>query len=95
MEGKVYPEVLSTRGIVSVIPEPVQRERLNSLIFDELVKGVFNDSTKNTFEKRRKVCLARVVMQLLWVVRRYLLFFDRKIRKYPCWIPPGSSRELR
>ena len=46
VEGKVYREVLSNRGIDAVIPEAEQRERINSVIFQELVKGIFESSTK-------------------------------------------------
>ena len=46
MEGKVYREVLSRRGIGMVIPEAQQREKMNTLIFEELVKGTFNSSTR-------------------------------------------------
>jgi aspartate racemase len=49
MEGKVYGEVLSNRGIGSVIPKAEQRERINTLIFEELVKGVLKSSTREYF----------------------------------------------
>ena len=49
MEGKVYPEVLSKRGIRAVIPEAEQSERINSLIFEELVKGILESSTREYF----------------------------------------------
>ncbi|MFY9572517.1 MAG: amino acid racemase [Blastocatellia bacterium] len=49
MEGKVYPEVLASRGIESVIPEAEQRERINSLIFQELVNGILESSTREYF----------------------------------------------
>jgi aspartate racemase len=49
MEGKVYGEVLSNRGIRAVIPEAEQRERINSLIFEELVKGTLKSSTREYF----------------------------------------------
>jgi aspartate racemase len=50
MEGKVYPEVLSNRGIRAVTPEAEQRERINSLIFEELVKGTLKSSTREYFQ---------------------------------------------
>jgi aspartate racemase len=50
MEGKVYGEVLSNRGIEAVTPEAEQRERINSLIFDELVKGILKSSTREYFQ---------------------------------------------
>lgn len=49
MEGKVYGEVLSSRGIGAVIPEAAQRERINTLIFEELVKGTLKSSTREYF----------------------------------------------
>ena len=49
MEGKVYPEVLSNLGIEAVIPAAEQRERINTLIFEELVKGIFESSTRDYF----------------------------------------------
>ena len=50
MEGAVYREVLLTRGIEAVIPEAEHRERLNTLIFEELVKGIFKTSTREYFQ---------------------------------------------
>ena len=41
MEGPVYPETLKAAGIEHRIPGPEQRERLNEIIFDELVNGQF------------------------------------------------------
>lgn len=49
MEGKVYRDVLSSRGIEAVIPQAEQRERINALIFDELVKGALKGSTREYF----------------------------------------------
>src|SRR5262249_49368062 len=39
MEGPVYPAKLSARGIQSLIPRSVDRQRMNDIIFDELVYG--------------------------------------------------------
>jgi aspartate racemase len=47
MEGKVYPEVLAKHGLQMAIPGAPQRERINGLIFDELVQGVFKESTRD------------------------------------------------
>jgi aspartate racemase len=49
MEGKVYRELLSTRDIEAVIPEAEQREKINTLIFQELVKGQLVGPTKEYF----------------------------------------------
>ena len=39
MEGPVYREALQAAGIEHRIPGPEQRERINEIIFDELVNG--------------------------------------------------------
>jgi aspartate racemase len=49
MEGNLYPEVLSKRGIEIMIPEAEQRERINAFILDELVKGDLKRSTREYF----------------------------------------------
>jgi len=39
MEGPVYPEALQGAGVEHRIPSAVERERINQIIFDELVNG--------------------------------------------------------
>jgi len=41
MEGPVYREALKAAGIERSVPGPEQRERINQIIFDELVNGQF------------------------------------------------------
>lgn len=41
MEGPVYPEKLKAAGIEHRIPDAAQREKINQIIFDELVNGAF------------------------------------------------------
>ena len=41
MEGPVYPPKFKERGIEHRIPPAEQRERINAIIFDELVNGKF------------------------------------------------------
>jgi aspartate racemase len=49
MEGGLYQKVLSERGIGGVIPGAAQRERINTFIFEELVKGTLENSTREYF----------------------------------------------
>ena len=49
MDGNLYREVLSERGIEAVTPDDEQRDRINNFIFDELVKGKFEASTREYF----------------------------------------------
>ena len=41
MEGPVYREALKAAGIEHRVPSAVERERINQIIFDELVNGQF------------------------------------------------------
>jgi len=49
MEGPVYPPKLGSQGIECEIPEAAERERINAFIFDELVYGRFEESTRSYF----------------------------------------------
>src|SRR6266581_5380254 len=51
MGGPVYPSKLSVKGIESQIPEPVARRRINDIIFDELVYGRFEESSRRYFQE--------------------------------------------
>jgi aspartate racemase len=46
MEGPVYPKKLSAAGVDWAIPEVHDRERINTIIFDELVYGRFEDRSR-------------------------------------------------
>lgn len=45
MEGPVYPEVLARYGIDHRVPSPLDRARIDQIIFDELVNGVFRSDS--------------------------------------------------
>jgi aspartate racemase len=51
MEGNLYQEVLSERGVEAVVPEVEEREKINAFIFEELVKGNFKKPTKEYFRR--------------------------------------------
>jgi aspartate racemase len=46
MEGRVYPDVLEGFGIASEIPGATDREKINAIIFNELVNGVFPEGSR-------------------------------------------------
>ena len=46
MESDVYPSACNHLNISTEIPKASDRERLNDIIFDELVSGVFLDSSR-------------------------------------------------
>jgi aspartate racemase len=49
MEGPVYPAKLTARNVAYEIPGIHDRERINAIIFDELVYGRFEESSKRYF----------------------------------------------
>ena len=49
MEGPVYPPRLGVAGIRHSIPDPETRERINTIIFDELVNGHFTQESRDYF----------------------------------------------
>jgi aspartate racemase len=51
MEGDVYPEALEEFRIESKIPDEVDREKINGIIFNELVKGVFPEASRLYFNE--------------------------------------------
>ena len=51
MEGPVYPEALEEFRIESEIPDEADREKINEIIFKELVNGVFPETSRLYFNE--------------------------------------------
>ena len=51
MTGPVYADTLKTFGIYYEIPDETDRERIDSIIFKELVKGVFPEKSRLYFNE--------------------------------------------
>lgn len=51
MAGPVYPDALKKFGIGYQIPNEEQRERINNIIFGELVNGVFSEDSRVYFNE--------------------------------------------
>ncbi|MBS2006569.1 MAG: amino acid racemase [Cyanobacteria bacterium SZAS TMP-1] len=51
MEGPVYPGALITKGMQHEIPTAEQRQRINEIIFDELVYGKFEQAAREYFSQ--------------------------------------------
>ncbi len=51
MEGPVYPEKLSARGIEHLMPKADERARIDAVIMDELVNGIFSDESRRYFQQ--------------------------------------------
>ncbi len=49
MTGPVYPEALRRLGIACAIPEEADREQIDTIIFKELVNGVFKEESRQYF----------------------------------------------
>jgi aspartate racemase len=51
MEGTVYPEALEPFRIESKIPDEADREKINEIIFKQLVNGVFPETSRLYFNE--------------------------------------------
>jgi aspartate racemase len=51
MTGPVYPDVLGRMGIACEVPDADDRERIDAIIFGELVKGVFREDSRRYFNQ--------------------------------------------
>jgi aspartate racemase len=51
MEGPVYPEALEEFRIESEIPDEADREKINEIIFKELVNGLFPEASRLYFNE--------------------------------------------
>ena len=51
MEGTVYPQKLTAAGIDYVVPNAEERARIDNIIFDELVNGIFTDDSRSYFRE--------------------------------------------
>jgi aspartate racemase len=51
MEGPVYPEKLSALGLEHLMPEADERARIDAIIFDELVNGIFTPESRAFFQQ--------------------------------------------
>jgi aspartate racemase len=49
MEGPVYPEILKHNDIDFRVPSPLDRGRIDQIIFDELVNGIFKSESLAVF----------------------------------------------
>jgi aspartate racemase len=49
MTGPVYPEALKEAGISSLVPDTPDRERIDTIIFTELVNGIFTEQSRLYF----------------------------------------------
>ena len=51
MVGPVYPAMLQKFDIESQIPDEADRERIDAVIFNELVNGIFTDESRRYFNE--------------------------------------------
>ncbi|MEU8249543.1 amino acid racemase [Nonomuraea sp. NPDC048916] len=49
MDGPVYPRALGARGIATEVPGPADRDLVDTIIFKELVNGVFSDDSRQGY----------------------------------------------
>ena len=51
VESAIYPEKLAARGLEYVRPTADEREAINRIIFDELVRGIFRKESVAVFQR--------------------------------------------
>src|SRR5215210_2049495 len=51
MESRVYPEAAVKRGVACEIPGEAERERINNIIFKQLVNGIFPEESRLYFNE--------------------------------------------
>src|SRR5208283_3295141 len=51
MEGPVYPKKLAAMGIGYLMPGPTERARIDDIIMDELVNGIFTAESRAYFQQ--------------------------------------------
>jgi len=51
MTGPVYPDILTGHGLAFETPDPEDRERIDEIIFGQLVKGVFPEKARLYFNE--------------------------------------------
>jgi aspartate racemase len=51
MEGTVYPQKLTAANIEYVVPASEERARIDQIIFDELVNGIFTNESRSYFRE--------------------------------------------
>jgi aspartate racemase len=51
MNSPVYPDALKKYGITSEIPKEKECEKINQIIFEELVNGIFTEKSRIYFNK--------------------------------------------
>lgn len=59
MEGWIYPRAFESRGMAYEVPDPDDRRVINSIIFDELVNGVFTDAARDEYVRIIRSLAAR------------------------------------
>jgi aspartate racemase len=51
MNGPVYPDILSEHGLEFEIPDAGSRDRIDDIIFSQLVKGIFTEESRLYFNE--------------------------------------------
>ncbi len=49
MNASLYPRALAARGILSEVPEAEERRVIDGIIFNELVNGIFSDTSRQRY----------------------------------------------
>lgn len=70
-ESDVYPEALTEFKIAREIPDEADRERINDIIFNELVNGIFPETSRLYFNEVTEKLKARGCDAVVLAAPRY------------------------
>lgn len=70
MKQDFYKDRLSDRGIEVIIPDDVDVDVVNRIIFEELCVGKINEKSRKIFQKIIEKCRKRVQKVLFWDAQR-------------------------
>jgi aspartate racemase len=59
MDGSLYPRAFGAHGIAAEVPDAADRRRINTVIFDELVNGVFTPESRQLYVRIIEALAAR------------------------------------
>ena len=95
MEGTVYQTKLPAAGLEYLVPDAEERARIDQIIFDELVNGIFTDESRTYLQQvigrmSHEGCDA-VVLGCTEIP----LLIDDIARRCRRWTRPGSWRGRR
>ena len=89
VSGPVYPEKLEQMGIAYLRPTKEQQEQINTIIFDELVRGQQTPESLFYFEQVIESLKLKAAMPWCWDAPSFPCWSTRMNHRCRRWIPRG------